>query len=109
MQKSIVTLEVNVDNFTNLLDLYILKGKESRETGYMEHDYQIYLIYREGVLFYPDLDKNTRPVTLLQQPGLTLTSGLTDLKNDGVLMVGLTKKVQYQPAKHFIHFIDGNK
>ena len=95
MQKSILTLEVEAENFTNLLDLYILKGKEMRETGYMEHDYQIYLVYQEGVLFYPDLDKNTAPVVVLQQPGLSLTSGLADLQNDGVLMVGLTKKVNF--------------
>ena len=70
----------------------------------------MYLLYKEGVLFYPDLDDDTVPINLLHKPDtLSLRVGMSGLRADGSLMVGIKKKMNGDyGTREFVHFLKGS-
>ena len=67
MQKAIEAFFVDVEGFENKLELYLLKNPDPNRiaSGQILLDYQMYLVYKEGVLFYSNLDDDTEPIILL--------------------------------------------
>lgn len=85
--KPIETHKINNGNFRKMLDLYIYKKKGKDDSG--DHDeYQMYVLFEEGVLLYNSIERRTEPQVVHDSlnEGLYLSAGLSDCRK-GILMV----------------------
>ena len=52
--------KINVANFRKMIDLYIFK-KPGSNVGNDPEDYQMYVLFEEGILLYNSIDRRSEP------------------------------------------------
>ena len=57
----------------------------------------MYVLYKQGILLYKNLEVGTAPITILKDQHLKLSEGLNDIQDDK-LTVGLTRVQQSTDA-----------
>ena len=84
-QKPVFVHTINAPNFRKMLDLYIFKKPG---VGNDNDDYQMYVLFEEGILLYSNIDRRCEPHRVHDSvnEGLFLSPGLADCRN-GILMV----------------------
>ena len=92
-QNPIEIHKINVANFRKMLDLYIFKKPDSG-AGNDPEDYQMYVLFEEGILLYNSIDRRSEPQVVhdSQNEGLYLGAGLSDCRN-GILMVDVVQRL----------------
>lgn len=105
--KPIETHKINIGNFRKMLDLYIFK-KPGSGVGNDQDDYQMYVLFEEGILLYNSIDRRTEPQVVHDSlnEGLYLSAGLSDCRN-GILMVDVVQKLANNTEEHFIERFKG--
>ena len=90
-----------------MLDLYIFK-KPGTGGGNDPEDYQMYVLFEEGILLYNNIDRRTEPQVVhdSQNEGLYLSPGLSDCRN-GILMVDVVQRLPNNQEEHFIERFKG--
>ena len=85
-QKPVEIHKMNIAHFKKMLDLYIFKKPGSTTSN--DDDYQMYVLFEEGILLYNNIDRRTEPQIVhdAMNEGLSLSPGLSDCRN-GILMV----------------------
>ena len=91
--RAIETHKVNIGQFRKMLDLYIFKKPNSGASTEPE-DYQMYVLFEEGILLYNNIDRRTEPQLVhdSQNEGLYLSPSLSDCRN-GILMVDVVQRL----------------
>ena len=92
-QNPIEIHKINVANFRKMLDLYIFK-KPGSNVGNDPEDYQMYVLFEEGILLYNSIDRRSEPQVVHDSAneGLYLSQGLSDCRN-GILMVDVVQRL----------------
>ena len=105
-QKPVGDHKINFGNFKKMLDLYIYKKPGS--SGQSDEDYQMYVLFEEGILLYNNIDRRTEPQIVhdSQNEGLYLTPSLSDCRN-GILMVDVVQRLPNNQEEHFIERFKG--
>ena len=58
-QKPVEIHKMNIGSFRKMLDLYIFKKPGT--TTCNDEDYQMYVLFEEGILLYNNIDRRTEP------------------------------------------------
>ena len=94
--RAVETHRVNHPTFHKMQDLYIFKNDHA--------DYQMYVLFEEGILLYNSIDRRTEPhkVYDFAAEQLYLTPGLSDCRKD-VLMVEAVRRLPNNQEEHSVY------
>ena len=92
-----------------MIDLYIFK-KPGSNVGNDPEDYQMYVLFEEGILLYNSIDRRSEPQVVhdSNNEGLYLSPGLgLSACRNGILMVDVVQRLPNNQEEHFIERFKG--